>query len=385
MGVLSRRLLVGTVLAVAMAAATFAPIVFGVLASELIYWLEIDRWQVGMLVTASTLGGAFLSVWLGRLTDRIGGRRATIGTLAVAGASLLWIGVAPGLGFMAVAAFFAGMASAISNPATNKLISTEYPSGNQGMIVGVKQSGVQIGVFLGGWLLPIFTSWWGWRWAVIVFAVVPLALAGGYAWATPKEGDSGGMAVESPSGLMPKLIYRLSVYGFMMGIGMSVLLTYLPLYSEEVLGMSAAAGGLAVAVTGLVGIGARLGWARLAENRLGSVRSLRIVALLAVATGVVMVVSDLLGPWSIWLAAALTGLSGSAWNAVGMLAIIQVLPTSLAGRGSGVVLLGFLGGLALGAPLVGWSVDTFGTYRPGWMAITVLFAVGFWVMRNRKP
>ena len=128
-----------------------------------------------------------------------------------------------------------------------------------------------------------------------------------------------------------------------------------------------------------------MGWARLAENRLGSARSLRIVALLAVATGVVMVVSDLLGPWSIWLAAALTGLSGSAWNAVGMLAIIQVLPTSLAGRGSGVVLLGFLGGLALGAPLVGWSVDTFGTYRPGWMAITVLFAVGFWVMRNRKP
>ena len=374
-----RRLLLGTVLAVAMAAATFAPIVFGVLASELISSLRIERWQVGMLVTASTVGGAFLSVRLGKWADAVGGRRATIATLAVAGLSLLCIGLAPGLILMAVAAFFAGVASASSNPATNKLISSEFAAGGQGLIVGVKQSGVQIGVFLGGWLLPVFTVWWGWRWAIIAFAVVPLGLAGVYSLATTHVSPVGGPSVPE-SGYLPKLIYRLSVYGFMMGIGMSVLLTYLPLFAEESLGMSREAGGLAVAVTGLVGIAARLVWAQVAEGSFGSVRSLRIIALLAVATGVVLVLAEGLGSWSIWLAASLTGLSGSAWNAVGMLAIIQMLPTSLAGRGSGVVLFGFLAGLAMGAPLVGWSVDTLGTYTPGWTAITLLFAVGFWVM-----
>ena len=165
----SRRLFLGTVLVVAMAAATFAPIVFGVLASELISSLGIERWQVGMLVTASTLGGAFLSLWLGRGADMVGGRRAIIATLMVAGLSLLWIGIAPGFVFMSIAAFFAGIASASSNPATNKLISTEFASGSQGLIVGVKQSGVQIGVFLGGWLLPVFTIWWGWRWGGYTF------------------------------------------------------------------------------------------------------------------------------------------------------------------------------------------------------------------------
>ena len=375
-----RRLLLGTVLAVAMAAATFAPIVFGVLASELISALGIERWQVGMLVTASTLGGAFLSVRLGKWADAVGGRRATIATLAVAGLSLLCIGLAPGLILMAVAAFFAGVASASSNPATNKLISSEFAAGGQGLIVGVKQSGVQIGVFLGGWLLPVFAVWWGWRWAVIAFAVVPLGLAGVYSLATTHVSPAGSPGAGMESGYLPKLIYRLSVYGFMMGIGMSVLLTYLPLFAEEALGMSREAGGLAVAVTGLVGIPARLVWARVAEGSFGSVRSLRIIAVLAVATGAVLVLAEQLGPWSLWLAASLTGLSGSAWNAVGMLAIIQMLPTSLAGRGSGVVLFGFLGGLAMGAPLVGWSVDTLGAYTPGWTAITLLFAVGFWVM-----
>ena len=235
-------------------------------------------------------------------------------------------------------------------------------------------------MFLGGWLLPIFAIWWGWRWAVVTFAVVPLALAGLYS-ATPTQGhavrkDTAGAPVDR----LPRFIYRLAVYGFMMGAGMSVVLTYLPLYAEEIMGMSRELGGLAVAVTGLVGIVARLGWAHLAEGPLGSVRSLRIIALLAVTVGVVLALADQLGPWAIWTAAALTGLSGSAWNAVGMLAIIRILPTSLAGRGSGVVLFGFLGGLSMGAPLVGWSVDVLGTYTPGWLAITALFAIGFWVM-----
>ena len=380
----SRRLLLGTVLAVAMAAATFAPIVFGVLASELISSLKIDRWQVGMLVTAATLGGAFLSVWLGRLADMVGGRRATIATLIVAGLSLLFIGAAPGLILMSAAAFLAGVASASCNPATNKLISTEYPAGNQGLIVGVKQSGVQMGVFLGGWLLPVFTVWWGWRWAVIAFAIVPLVVAGIYTAATTHADVSATDGAGMQSGYLPKLIYRLAVYGFMMGTGMSVVLTYLPLYAEEVFGMSPELGGLAVGVTGLAGIAARLGWAKLAEGRLGSVLSLRVIALLAVIMGTVLALGDQLGPWSIWLAATLTGLSGSAWNAVGMLAIIQVVPTSMAGKGSGVVLLGFLAGLGLGAPVVGWSVDTLGTYTPGWVGITLLFGVGFWVMRTKR-
>lgn len=380
-GVHSRRLLLGTVLAVTMAAATFAPIVFGVLASELIASLDIDRWQVGMLVTASTLGGAFISVGLGRWADRVGGRRATIATLAVAGFSLLFIGLAPGLLFMGISALLAGVSSASSNPATNKLIATEFPAGNQGLIVGVKQSGVQVGVFLGGWLLPVFTIWWGWRWAVVSFAVVPLVLAVVYGLVTTHVKTAPGGTAGTPSGYLPKLIYRLAVYGFMMGTGMSVVLTYLPLYAEETFGWSPELGGWAVAVTGLVGIVARLAWARLAESRLGSVPSLQVIAMLAVVMGAVLAIGSQMGPWSIWLAAALTGLSGSAWNAVGMLAIIQILPTSLAGRGSGVVLFGFLAGLGLGAPLVGWSVDTLGTYTPGWVAITVLFAVGVWVMR----
>ena len=376
----SPRLLLGTVLAVTMAAATFVPIVFGVLASELISSLGIERWQVGILVTAATLGGALLSPLLGKWADVVGGRRATAATLVVAGVALLCVGIAPGFLLMVGAAFLAGIASGTSNPSTNKLISVEFAPGRQGIIVGVKQSGVQVGVFLGGWLLPVFTGWWGWRWAVIAFAIAPLAVASLYLVMTTHVSVVGSGVAGIPSGRLPRLIYRLAIYGLLLGAGISAVLTYLPLYAEEVFGMSRGQAGLALAMTGLVGIPARIGWARLAEGRLGPVRSLMIIALLAVVMGLVMAFGYQLGVWTIWLAAVLAGLSGSAWNSVGMLAIIQILPAALAGRGSGVVLFGFLSGLGVGAPLLGWSVDVLGVYTPGWLAVVVLFAAGFWVM-----
>ncbi|MDE0235143.1 MAG: MFS transporter [bacterium] len=381
---LYRRLMLGTVLAVAMAAATFAPTVFGVLASDLISFLRIERWQLGLLVSGATLCGAVFSLLLGKWADMVGGRRATILTLLIAGVALVGVGAAPGFGVMMVAACLAGIASGLSNPATNRLISEEFATGSQSLIVGVKQSGVQIGVFLGGWLLPVFTMWWDWRWAVVAFAAVPLVFAGLYTATASRVHAGREDTAGEPFSRIPRMIYRLAVYGFIMGTGMSVVLAYLPLYAEEVMGMSQGQAGLALAVTGLVGILARLGWARVAEGRFGSVRSLRTIALLAVAMGLVLAFGHQLGSWTIWLAAALTGLSGSAWNAVGMLAIIQILPTSLAGRGSGVVLLGFLTGLGLGAPVVGLSVDLLGVYTPGWLAITVLFGLGFWVMNTGR-
>ena len=184
----------------------------------------------------------------------------------------------------------------------------------------------------------------------------------------------------TPTHHLPRLIYRLAIYGSLLGLGATTVLTYLPLYAEEVLGMSRVQSGLVLALSGLIGILGRIGWGCLAEGRLGWARSLMIIALLSALLGVVLAFGPLLGTWAIWLAGILFGISGSSWTSVGMLAVIQILPTSLAGRGSGVVFFGFLSGSAVGAPLLGWSVDVLGVYTPGWWAIAALFMVGFWII-----
>lgn len=380
-------------MAITMGFAFFGNTVFGALASEIINSMGIDRWQMGMLATAATAGGALLSPRLGKWADTAGGRRSTVTTLIVAGVALFFVGVAPEFSLLVGAAVLTGVALAISNPATNKLISTEFEPGRQGLIVGVKQAGAQIGIFFGGWLLPVFAAWWGWRWAVLVFAAIPVVT--GIAYMRKRSVDAGpgaadrdeamneeaaGATLRQVSPAARRLINRLTVYAFLVGVGTAAAIYYLPLYAEEALGMAPEQAGQALAFSGLLGIAGRIGWARAAEHRLGTMRSSIIIAGLAVVASLTLAFGGLLGAWSIWLAAGLIGLSISAWHSVGMLAVIQVVPSILAGRGSGLVYFGFLTGLGGGAPLFGWSVDLLGVYTPGWLAIAALFAFGFWIM-----
>ena len=107
----------------------------------------------------------------------------------------------------------------------------------------------------------------------------------------------------------------------------------------------------------------------------------RVIALLAVV-GAVLLAASPSASVLVWPAVIFTAWSASAWNTVGMLAIIQSLPPSRAGRGSGVVLLGFLAGLGVGAPIFGWSVDRWGTYAASWLVVAVVFGAGGLVLRG---
>ena len=373
-----------------MASVTLAITIFGVLASELIAAMGIERWQLGMLATAGTLSGAVFSTRLGKWVDVVGGRRATVTTLMVSGSALFCVGVAPEFSLMVGAAFLNGIASGMSNPATNKRISLEVEPGRRGLVMGIKQSGVQVSIFMGGWLLPVFTEWWGWRWAVLAFAAAPLTLgvismARGVSVepaSTVQQEETAGSrsGEESYPGRLPRVVRRLTVFGFLLGMGVVVLVVYLPLYAEEVLGMSRGLAGLVLAITGPVGILARIVWGRVAEGRLGMVRSLMIISLMGVISGVSLAFGEGLGTWVVWVSAIVAGVSVFSWTSVGMLAVIEVLPAALAGRGSGAVYFGFISGFGVGAPLFGWSVDALGVYAPGWLGITTLFALAFWVM-----
>jgi cyanate permease len=67
-----------------------------------------------------------------------------------------------------------------------------------------------------------------------------------------------------------------------------------------------------------------------------------------------------------------------------MLAVMDFSPPGMVGQGTGFVLAGFLLGLAFGAPLMGFSVDAFGSYVPGWLAAAALLA-GCVVVAGRIP
>lgn len=372
------------VLSVIMGAATFSLTAFGVLAAEVIAEFSLQRWQIGALVTAASLSAALISPSLGRVVDRIGARRAGILTLAASAVALAAVAGAPSESLLLGSALVAGVAQAASNPATNKLISLHVAAGQQGLITGIKQSGVQLGTFLGGLLLPVFAGWWGWRGAVVAFITVPVATAILAPLVLPTDPAPTAGPGHDTSTRIDGFIVRLAAYGFLLGSGGTAIFTYLALYAREELGLSPAAAGLAVALMGLTGVVGRIIWGRIAETSVGSVRALSTIALLAALATLLLLAAEHLGAWIIWPAALVVGASASAWNAVGMLAVIQTLPSREAGKGSGIVLLGFFGGLAFGSTAFGWSVDQLGTYGPGWVMVIVVFLAAWAMIRTAQ-
>jgi predicted MFS family arabinose efflux permease len=314
---------------------------------------------------------------VGRVSDRIGGRNALTLTLAVSTAALAGIALSPVYLVVVGAAFAAGAGQAAANPATNKLISMHVAQGGRGMITGIKQSGVQVGVFLGGALLPLGAATIGWRPTLLLCASGPL-LGLTMAWRLlPRDGhvDAVPTPVTAEPPVRSPFLVRLAGYGLLVGAGWSAVFTYLPDYGQNVLGWSQTTSGLLVATAGVCGIAGRIGWSWFAEHRLDAPRTLVILAALAIGAIAAILASSLV-PVLLWLGAAALGASSGSWNSVGMFAIIDRLPQRAAGAASGTVMFGFLVGLGIGAPAFGRSVDATGAYRVGLVASAALHVAG---------
>lgn len=362
----------GAVTAATMATSTFAIVAASVLAAQLIDEFEISRAEVGVLALANGLMGALASPLFGRVTDWLGSYRSVVGALVAGAVTLTAWAVAPTYQLLVVAALLTGLANAWGNPSTNALIVDNIPPGMRGVVTGIKQSGVQAGTFLGGLLLPAFAAWWSWRAAILVFLAMPIG--GLIGMVGKREGSHTHVRKPRHKAPLPVSVRWVAAYGLMSGLATSAMIGFLPLFANEDLGWSEAAGGAMVALTGLAGIFARVLWPRFSERTIGHGRTLRILAVMSTFSAILLALTslDVLAGWALFPAVALLGGGAVAWNAVGMLAVMDFAPEGGVGKGTGFVLLGFLLGLAAGPVLMGLSVDQLGSYTPGWIATAVL-------------
>ena len=361
----SRRLAFTSLLFAAMGAATFLTSSLGILATFIIDDLAISRAELGVVLAVVNVAAATLSPVVGRITDRIGGKAAIVVLFGLAGAAFLLLGVAVGYVVLLVAAITGAVSNAFANPATNKLIAEDIPTGERGLITGIKQSGVQGGIFLGGLTVPSIAVAIGWRGAYLVVAALPLVFALLSLWLVPATPASTSPRSQRQRSQLPAAIWWLAGYGFLAGFSGSV--TYLvPLFAEETLGLSPIAGGVAMSVIAVVAVAGRIVWSRFAERSTAYRGSLLTMAWLSLLSAALFFASGEIGAWLLWPATVAIALGSSSWNSVGMLAVMVEAGVAATGRASGVVLFGFLTGLGLGPPVFGAIVDGTGSYNLMW-------------------
>ena len=352
-----------------------------VLASVLLDDLSLTPGSFGILVFSFSAVSALASPFAGGVADRLGGRTAVLITFGLAGLGFLAMSASPSLAVLIASTMLLAGGQAIMNPATNRLIRDHSTEGRRGVITGVKQSGVYVGYVVVGVSAPAVASAWGWRSFLVVLGVFLLG-AGVFAARVLPAGPGARPDPRAHVPSVPRWVWVLSGYGFLMGTASSSG-TFLPLFAEAELGFSNAMAGLLTAFLGVAAIVTRIVGARLAERG----RRYRSALSIAAATGVVcggLVLASQGVPALIWVAAVMFALGLSAWNAIGMLAVIDLGGPRLAGAATGRVLLGFLLGLAIGPLGFGWLIDGAG-FEMVWSAVAVLTTGAVVVARLWKP
>lgn len=344
--------------------------------------LGLSRAQFGSFASFSFAVAAPFSAAGGRAADRLGGRRVLLVLFTAATGALLAAAAAPSYAWLLVAVAVSGFAQSLSNPVTNQLISAHVPAGRQGLLVGVKQSGVQLSQFAAGLTLPAVAVAVGWREAIAATSGIALASLL-VTWRYVPAGAALSAGRRAGAGLrdLPEVVWWLAAYALLMGLSLQATNVYLPLYGFERLGLGVTTAGLTAAVAGAVGVVARIAWGRLTEGVTAPYVSLASMAAAAGVAVTLLLCADLAdAPGLVWVGAVVHGLTALAANAVVMVVLLERVDRAVAGIATGVLAIGLYAGFAAGPITFGAVVDATGSYVVGWSTAVLAYAAAALLM-----
>lgn len=351
--------------------------------------LGITEAQFGLLATVCFACAAMGNGLLGRLADRHSDMALMLSIYVVSAMALLLAGVPGSYVLLLIAAALSGLAQSFSNGVTNRIIVERVPPQKRIAWVGVKQSGVQIAQLVSSIGFPVLALLVGWRGAALATAFIPLALIV-LTWRTlrtvPRLSDSKASADTSstrtrPASIPsrarhPRMLWALAAFGLFNGVGMQATNVYMPLFAVRELGFSLVLGGITAAVAGVVGVAARVGWARVMARGASGPALMLILALTALTASTAFLSALLSGSAALlWAAVVLHGASALGVSVVLMSSLLRFIPPESMASASGAVTAGMFIGFALGPVGMGLLISLPGGFLVGWAAVCGTYLV----------
>ena len=347
----------------------------GLLAPRIVEEPGLGKGDIGLLYAAFHLGGASFAFASGRLVDAIGARRSLMLMSAALSAAIVGISTLRGLILMMVACFCCGVAFSVSNPATNKLVRDRtMPGRSFGVALGIKQGGIPFAAVLGGSVLGVAASAFGWRLSYGVLLVGGCALLSLLLVPVPEAAAHDEAATDGDEAGDLRGLLALAAFGLGMGGGLSQVTAYFVLYLVDgPAAVGPVASGYIFSAAGVLGMLARVYWAvvtrpnrqwlTLAAVSAGAMLTSAVIALVTPPTTGVLV-----------LLVVGLGVFVFGWSGAFQVALVHA-SGSRVGRGSGIAYTGFGLGLTVGPSVFGWLLGTTGGYRVPWMVVTGCFAL----------
>ncbi|MGH3864783.1 MAG: MFS transporter [Pseudonocardiaceae bacterium] len=355
------------VLTLAMALPMLVLYAIGALGPQLVSGLGVDRTELGVLPAAGFAVAAVLSLWAGRIVDRVGTRGAGATLFVVVAVSFAMMALAGGLGLLVVAVATCGIAQALANPVTNRIIAERVPAQARGTVVGIKQSGVQLAALAAGVGLPPIAAVWGWQAALACVPPVALAcliptlrLPHATPNAVPRPGTGRARRLPAAPGWALGTLLALQLC---LGAGLAAVTTFVALYTHQDLDVSAPHAALVLAGFGVSGVLSRVLWTWVAGRRDDPLGLQFMLALLSTIAAGALWLSSVVpagGLALVWVGAIGVGATAVAANAVSMLSVINDRRFGPVGHASALASSGFFAGFVVSPPLAGLLADTTG-------------------------
>lgn len=376
-----------SVLTLAMGAPPLALYALSSLSPLVVDEFGLTRAQLGLCATVTFVVAATCSAVSGHSVDTLGRRGLTYLLFVGAGLALAIEAASPSFACLLLAVGLSGVTLSLSNPVTNRLVSGHVAPGRQGLLMGVKQSGVPMSQLFVGLLLPSLALLFGWRTAVLT--MVSVALLGILLTHRFIPAQEVVQRKQPPIGArvrgLPAQVKWFAAYALISGSALQATNVYLPLFAHEQLDLAVTIAGLSAAVVGGVGLIARVLWGRVSE-RVGN--SEQILAGLGAGSTVataLLLASSLTGWTSLmWLGSIGSGATATAFNVVLMVALVRGNQSGSVGAASGTVAMGLYLGLAIGPACFGLVVDSSGSYAVGWVCAAVAHLMATCLMVGRQ-
>jgi MFS family permease len=268
-------------------------------------------------------------------------------------------------GYVVMVGFFlAGLAYGGISPATNVVIAGSSWR-RLGLFMSVKQTGIPIGGFLAGIVLPPVALALSWRWALALGAVLALGVAVATLLLRGAHVLEVRDAAPEPVAPYPRReLIAIGLFGGVMAGTQWAFLTYLVLYLTDGHGWSLRTAGLGLSLATAFSVGGRLFWGWFSDRPGRRVPSLLTAAGIGAAM-LTLLAAGVGGP-ALWLVIAATGVALVGWNGAYHALVTDRAGVGRVGRAAGEAMSFVFTGSVILPPLLGLVSQTTDSWALLW-------------------
>src|SRR5450830_964342 len=371
------------------AVASMAILTVPVMAPAIAQSLRVSATLTGAYVALVYCGAMSTSVISGHLVARYGAIRVSQICLLLCGLGLV-VSAIPSIAALSLGGFLIGLGYGPITPASSHLLARTTPPHRVSLIFSIKQTGVPLGGILAGAIVPGLVLADGPRFALFT---VGLATAVCALLAQSLRGQLDAdrqsvhkLALKSLTTPLKMIVghpdlKRLAAMSFMFSAVQMCLSTYLVTFLHSEFEYSLITAGLALSVAQTGGALGRVVWGFIADRWLGPRYMLAVLAaMMTISTAsIALLHGSVLLPLMLTMLAVF-GASATGWNGVYLAAVARLAPPSKASIATGGTLFVTYAGVVLGPMLFGLLASFFGTYRAGFLALSLPTAICCWVL-----